>query len=115
MANPIRALLIAPETRVIRVVEWDQEFESLTNYLCCSKVESHTLLTMGKPVTLWCDEEWPLKAQPINRSEHTRFKGVPTWFGGRLLLTGEADAKGDATDFDLDPEEVATLLEFAGS
>lgn len=113
MAKPVRAILIAPETHVIRVVEWDQELESIYNYLCCSYVETHTLLTMGKPLTLWCDEEFNQKATEINRSEFTRFKGVPVWFGGRLLLTGEPDAEGDATDCDLDPQEVFASLEFS--
>lgn len=112
MSTTPNAVLVDPDNRVLRAVNWDWSIPDLRRILQCDHVEVHTLLTLGEPATLWCNEEASTHRPAKGPLTMVRFSGVEPLFLGRLLLTGCAYPNGDPAPFTMPPDELADLLQF---
>lgn len=108
----ITAVLIDPVAKTLATVQWDQELDSIYKLLGCEFVEAHNILTLGDPVTVWCDEEfWMRKTPDGERYPATVLVGTQP-IAGRILLTGESDGKDGALDCPIAVQDLKDLVKF---
>ena len=109
--KPVTGILIDPTEGTLAAVKWDQDLDSIYKLLRCEMVEVHTILTMGDPVVIWCDEEfWQEKVKGESHAAVVLPHCGP--IAGRILITGEYDGNGGVVDCPLAVADVKDMVKF---
>lgn len=110
----IRTILIDPTIKSLATVTWNQKLDSLYALLRCQAVEAHDILSLGVPVTVWCDEEYWMRQSPQSDTYPATLFPMCAPIGGRILITGEADSEeGNILDCPIEVADLRDMIRFA--
>jgi hypothetical protein len=112
MKKPISVILIDPAAKSLATVQWDQELDSLYAFLNCKFVEAHNILSLGDPVTVFCDEEYWMMRPPQKQTYPATLFPSCVPMAGRLLVTGESDGDGGVLSCPIEVADLKDMIRF---